>query len=136
MFFNNKDCNVVWYYFSLQFFLMIRNLSIMKVVVVPKKKKKSQLDLYLKEPRLSKKKNLKMEVLSWWKENYNRFPMFSVMARDLMSIPITTIASKSSFSIGKKILTTYRSHLLPENVEATLCTKSWIYGFEGNLIYL
>ena len=55
---------------------------------------------------------------------------------DLMSIPITTVASKSSFSIGKKILTTYRSHLLPENVEATLCTKSWIYGFEGNLIYL
>ena len=101
-----------------------------------KKKKKSQLDLYLKEPRLSKKKNSKMEVLSWWKENYNRFLMFSVMARDLMSIPITTVASKSSFSIGKKILTTYRSHLLPENVEATLCTKSWIYGFKGNLIYL
>ena len=92
--------------------------------------------MYLKEPRLSKKKNSKMEVLSWWKENYNRFLMFSVMARDLMSIPITTVASKSSFSIGKKILTTYQSRLLPENVEATLCTKSWLYGFEGNLIYL
>ena len=38
VFFNNKDCNVVWYYFSLQFFLMIRNLIIMKVVVVPKQK--------------------------------------------------------------------------------------------------
>ena len=54
-------------------------------------------------------------------------------ARDLMSIPITTVAFESSFSTGKKILTPYRSCLLPENVEATLCTKSWLYGFEGNL---
>ena len=57
------------------------------------------------------------------------------MARDLMSIPITTVASESSFSTGKKILTPYRSRLLLENVEATLCTKSWLYGFEGNLIF-
>ncbi|XP_075675148.1 uncharacterized protein LOC142644410 [Castanea sativa] len=64
------------------------------------------------------------------KEHYNRFPELSLMARDLMSIPITTVASESSFSTGKKILTPYRSHLLPENVETTLCTKSWLYGFE------
>ena len=38
------------------------------------------------------------------------------------------------FSTGKKILTPYRSRLLPENVEAMFCTKSWLYGFEGNLI--
>ena len=124
----------MWYYFSLQFFLMIRNLIIMKVVVVPKQKK-SQLDLYLEEPRLDKNQNSKLEVLSWWKEHYNRFPKLSLMARDLMSIPITIVDSESSFSIGKKILTPYRSRLLPENVEATLCTKSWLYGFEGNLIF-
>ncbi|XP_075663680.1 zinc finger BED domain-containing protein DAYSLEEPER-like [Castanea sativa] len=35
------------------------------------KTKKSQLDLHLEEPRLRKKKNSKLEVLSWWKENYN-----------------------------------------------------------------
>ena len=40
------------------------------------------------------------------------------------------------FSTEKKILTSYQSHLLPENVEVTLCTKSWLYGFEGNLIFL
>ena len=67
---------------------MIRNLSIIKVVVVPKKKKKkkSQLDLYLEEPRLSKKQNPKLEVLPWWKEHYNWFLELSLMARDLMSI--------------------------------------------------
>ena len=35
----------------------------------------------------------------------------------------------------KKILTPYRSCLLPENVEATLYSKSLLYGFEGILIY-
>ena len=118
----------MWYYFSLQFFLMIRNLIIMKVVVAPKQKK-SQLDLYLEEPRLHKKQNSKLEVLSWWKEHYNRFPKLSLMTWDLMSILITTVAFESSFSTGKKILTLYRSRLLPKNVEATLCTKSWLYHY-------
>ena len=92
--------------------------------------------MYLEEPRLNKKQNSKLEVLSWWKEHYNQFPELSLMARDLMSISITTIASESSFSTGKKILTPYRSCLLPKNVETTLCTKSWLYEFEGNLIFL
>ena len=68
-------CGII---FHCNFFLMIRNLSFMKVVMVPKKK--SQLNLYLEEPRLSKKENSKLGVLSWWKENYNRFPKLSLMA--------------------------------------------------------
>ena len=81
------------------------------------------------------KTNLKVE--SWnvspWKEHYNQFAELSLMARDFMSILIITVISESSFSIGKKFLTPYRLCLLPENMEATLCTKSWLYGFEGNL---
>ena len=53
-------CGIIFHY---NFFLMIRNLIIMKVVMVPKQKK-SQLDLYLKELRLNKKQNSKLEVLS------------------------------------------------------------------------
>ena len=45
-----------------------------------------------------------------------------------------TLKHNTSYN-GKKILTPYRSRLLPENVEATLCTKNWLYGFEGNLIF-
>ena len=57
------------------------------------------------------------------------------MAQDLMSIMITTFASKSSFCTGKKILTPYRSRLLLENVKATLSIKSWLYGFEDNFFF-
>ena len=54
---------------------------------------------------------------------------------DLMSIPIITVASESSFRTGKNILSLYQSRLLLENVETTLYTKSWLYGFEAILIY-
>jgi len=59
------------------------------------------------------------------------------MARDLLSILITTFASEYAFSIHSRILNKYRNSLLPENVEAIIWTSSWKHEFsEGNLIIL
>ena len=75
-----------------------------------------------------------MEVLIWWKEHYNLFPELSLIAQDLMSIG-KKMHLNQVLAQEKKILTPYRLCLLPENVEATLCTKSLLHGFEGILIY-
>jgi hypothetical protein len=49
------------------------------------------------------------------------------MARDILSIPISTIASAFTFSIGGCVIDQYRSLLKPDIVEALVCTSDWLY---------
>ena len=93
---------------------------------------KSELDYYLGEEPLSSTTCTKFDVLDFWKANSARFPCLSKMACDILSIPITTVASESAFSIGSRVLTKYRSTLIPENVEALICARNWILGFQWN----
>ncbi|XP_057528076.1 zinc finger BED domain-containing protein DAYSLEEPER-like [Amaranthus tricolor] len=89
---------------------------------------RTQLDDYLGEHKLDPLSDL--DVLGWWKDNAKRFPQVASMARDLLSIPITTVASESSFSLGSRILTKWRASLLPESAETLVTTRSWLYGYD------
>ncbi|XP_060204562.1 zinc finger BED domain-containing protein DAYSLEEPER-like [Lycium barbarum] len=91
---------------------------------------KTQLDLYLEEASLDHKINPNLDVLGFWKDNRLRYPELSSMARDVLSVPITTVASESAFSIGGRVIGKFRSSILPANAEAQLCTRDWICGQE------
>jgi len=84
--------------------------------------RKNQLDIYLDEPTLAISFTKPMDALEWWKSNSQHFLYLSIMARDLLSIPITTIASEYAFNIGSRILNKYISCLLSKHVEAIICT--------------
>lgn len=97
---------------------------------------KSQLDTYLEEATLNLHFTAHMDVLDWWKTNSPRFPHLSIMACDLLSIPVTTVASESAFSIGSRILNKYRNRLSSDCVEAIICTRNWKHGFnEGKELH-
>lgn len=55
-----------------------------------------------------------------------RFPTLSQMARDLLAVPIFTVASESAFITSGRILDAFRSSLTPSIVQALICTQDWI----------
>ncbi|KAG6511363.1 hypothetical protein ZIOFF_029426 [Zingiber officinale] len=88
---------------------------------------KSQLDLYLEEPKLEFAYYQDLDILEHWKNQKHRYPTLALMACDVLAIPITTVASESAFSIGARVLTKYRSCTLHEKVQALICTRNWLH---------
>ncbi|KAM6553365.1 hypothetical protein CsatB_014127 [Cannabis sativa] len=91
---------------------------------------KSELDQYLDESLLPRVQEF--DVLGWWKLNKLKYPTLSKMARDILSIPVSTLPSESIFDTTAKEMDGYRSSLRPETVEALICAKDWMqYGTAG-----
>ena len=96
--------------------------------------KKTQLELYMDEARyIDSHGSAIFDILSFWKGNEFRYPEVAAMARDILSIPIFTVASESTFSTGGRVIDQYRISLKLDIVEALVCTKDWLYGQQGNI---
>ena len=82
---------------------------------------KSKLDRYLLEsfedPDVED-----FDILMWWKMSSSRYQVLSEIARDVLPIPNSIVASKSAFSMGECVLDSSRSLLSPNTVEALICT--------------
>ncbi|KAH9762677.1 BED-type domain-containing protein [Citrus sinensis] len=67
------------------------------------------------------------DVLQWWKMNKGKYPILAEMAKDLLAIPVTTVASESAFSTGGRTLSPHRSRLHPDTLEAIMCSQHWLW---------
>jgi hypothetical protein len=106
-------------------------LSIFKTLSQNKKtttfvRSKNELDRYLDEDTLPHDENDYFDVLGWWKLEGTRYPTLRQIARDILAIPITTVASESAFSTSGRILSEHRSRLTPKMLEALMCSQSWL----------
>lgn len=88
----------------------------------------------MEEPVLVRKGNEDLDVLKFLKDYRIKYLVLSLMARNLSSIPTTTIAFESTFSIGGRVIGKYQSSILLENVEAKLCLRDWLYGYNGKIL--
>jgi hypothetical protein len=91
---------------------------------------KYELDHYLREAVI--KNTPDFDILNWWKVNGVVYPTLQAIARDVLAIPISTVASESAFSTGGRILSPHRSRLNWTTVEALMCARSWLWAAENN----
>lgn len=54
------------------------------------------------------------------------FLILSYMARDILAIPISTVAYESSFRAGCRFMNEFRCSLNHEMVEALVCVEDWL----------
>ncbi|KAL0387425.1 UNVERIFIED_CONTAM: Zinc finger BED domain-containing protein RICESLEEPER 2 [Sesamum radiatum] len=69
----------------------------------------SELDMYLEESLLPRARDF--DILNWWKTNGVKFPTLQKMARDILAIPVSTVASESAFSSSGKLINPHRNRL-------------------------
>lgn len=55
------------------------------------------------------------------------FAMVFKMARDLLAIPVSTVASESAFSTSGRLISPHRSRLHPTTLEALMCAPTWLW---------
>jgi hypothetical protein len=65
------------------------------------------------------------DILRWWHEHKLTYPVLSIMAKDVLTVPVSTISSESTFSMTGRIIEERRRRLKPETVEWLTCIKDW-----------
>jgi len=85
---------------------------------------KSEIDQYLMEE--VEKLNVNFDILNWWKVDSTKFSVLTQIARIVLAILITTVASELVFSTGGRLLDPFRSSLAPTTVEALVCAQKWL----------
>ena len=67
----------------------------------------------------------RFDAIEGWKTNELKYRILSKMANDILSIPITSVASESAFSAGGRVIDPYRASLKPETMQVLLCGSDW-----------
>ena len=85
----------------------------------------NELEKYLAE-NCDGRKDGNFEILEWWRDNCNRFQVLSKVVKDVLAVPVFTVASESAFSTGGRIVNPFRSSLSPFMVQNLACSQNWL----------
>jgi hypothetical protein len=65
------------------------------------------------------------DILSWWHEHKSNYPILSLLAKDVLTVPVSTISSESIFSLAGRLIEERRRSLTSEMVDILICLKDW-----------
>ena len=66
------------------------------------------------------------DVLKWWHDNSYKYPILSKIARDVLSMPASSVASESAFSVSGQVITDHRASLDSKTVSILMELESWM----------
>ena len=64
------------------------------------------------------------DILIWWKSQQHKY-VLSIIARDVQTVLVSTVASEAAFSAGGRVVSDKRYSLAPDSIEANTCVKDW-----------
>ncbi|KAL6228132.1 hypothetical protein ACLB2K_002086 [Fragaria x ananassa] len=76
-------------------------------------------------PTLEVLDGLEFNILGWWRSHEEVYPVLSLIARYLLSVPASTVTSKAAFSAGGRVVSKKRASLSPSTIQALICLKDW-----------
>ena len=88
---------------------------------------RNELETYMLEPiEHADVENANFDILAWWKMKSGKYPILARMSRDILAVPISTVASEAAFSVGGRTLSAVRNSLKDDSLEALICAQDWL----------
>ena len=78
----------------------------------------NDIDKYLSVETIPFEDNENFDILIWWKIQQIKYQNLSIIVRDVLTVPISTVASKAAFSAGGRVVSQRRCNLSHGAVEA------------------
>ncbi|KAJ1691898.1 hypothetical protein LUZ63_016053 [Rhynchospora breviuscula] len=86
---------------------------------------KTEIEEYFSEPLDETSLDDQFDILAWWKFKAPKYHVLALLTRDILAIPISTVASESTFSTSGRTLNPYRSSLNDEKNGGDLGEPLW-----------
>ncbi|CAL4924285.1 unnamed protein product [Urochloa decumbens] len=65
------------------------------------------------------------DILNWWTVYSPVYPTLARIARDVLAVPASTVASETVFNTGERVIGDSHSRLSTETVESLICLRNW-----------
>ena len=84
-----------------------------------------KLAAYLNKDKVSHQEtdDDEFNILQWWQDHKLTYPVLSILARDVLTVPVSTVSSESAFSLGGRILEERRQSLTSDMVKTLMAVK-------------
>ena len=74
----------------------------------------TDIDKYISVDTIPFEDNDNFDILAWWKVQQIKYPVLFIIARDVLTVPVSTVASEAAFSTGGRVIGEKRYGLSPQ----------------------